>query len=168
VVWVTSHKTGGSQLSMTPAKRVLRHVVGNSAEIPPGGRKVVQVAGRRIGVFNVKGRYYALRDSCPHQGAPLCTGVITGTARPNFVVGGPPVSEWVRAGEILRCPWHNWEFDIFTGKAISGGRFRVATYEVYVASLEQLRASGELKVVNRGLLESEGDASEVILLETPH
>jgi 3-phenylpropionate/trans-cinnamate dioxygenase ferredoxin subunit len=22
-----------------------------------------------------------------------------------------------RAGEMLRCPWHNWEFDIRTGKS---------------------------------------------------
>ena len=43
-------------------------------EIPPGGRKIVEVAGRTIGVFNVDGEFFALLNRCPHQGGPLCTG----------------------------------------------------------------------------------------------
>ena len=51
-----------------------RHVVARVADIPPGERLIVDIAGRSIGVFNVDGRFYALRNSCPHQGGPLCLG----------------------------------------------------------------------------------------------
>src|SRR5947207_3268589 len=57
------------------------YVVGTVDEIPVGGRKIVEVAGRSIGIFNVAGEYVALRNRCPHQGGPLCLGVLTGSAR---------------------------------------------------------------------------------------
>ena len=50
------------------------HVVGTTDEIGPGQRKIVEIDGRSIGVFNVGGRYYALRNQCPHAGARLCDG----------------------------------------------------------------------------------------------
>jgi nitrite reductase/ring-hydroxylating ferredoxin subunit len=40
--------------------------------------------------------------------------------------------EWIRDGEILRCPWHHWEFDIVTGRTLFPSRQRVATYKVTV------------------------------------
>ena len=43
-------------------------------DVPPGGRKIVAVGGREIGVFNLGGTFYALRNICPHRGAPLCRG----------------------------------------------------------------------------------------------
>ena len=36
----------------------------------------------------------------------------------------------MREGEVLKCPWHQWEFDIRTGHAIYDPRLRVRTYEV--------------------------------------
>ena len=59
-----------------PARRrpMARHVVARVDEIPPGERKIVEVAGRSIGVFNVGGEFFALRNRCPHQGGPLCEG----------------------------------------------------------------------------------------------
>src|SRR5437660_142864 len=51
-----------------------RHVVATVAEVPPGERKLVMVAGREIGIFNVGGRFFAVRNRCPHQGGPLCQG----------------------------------------------------------------------------------------------
>ena len=29
---------------------------------------------RSIGVFNISGEYFAVRNVCPHQQAPLCEG----------------------------------------------------------------------------------------------
>ena len=55
-----------------------RHVVCAAADLPAGARRIVQVDGRSIGVFNVHGRYYALRNLCPHRWAPLCLGRIRG------------------------------------------------------------------------------------------
>jgi nitrite reductase/ring-hydroxylating ferredoxin subunit len=90
-----------------------RHVVATLGEIPPGGRKAVTVAGRPIGVFNVNGEHYALIDRCPHMGAELCWGQITG----RFEADRPGEYRLTRAGEMLRCPWHGWEFDIKTGQS---------------------------------------------------
>jgi 3-phenylpropionate/trans-cinnamate dioxygenase ferredoxin subunit len=30
---------------------------------------------------------------------------------------GPRDYQYERAGEILRCPWHQWEFDVRTGRS---------------------------------------------------
>jgi len=87
--------------------------VASVSEIPPGGRKIVRVAGREIGVFNLGGEFYALLNRCPHQGGKLCLGTLTGLATSKE----PGRFEWSRAGEMLKCPWHGWEFDIRTGQS---------------------------------------------------
>jgi len=90
-----------------------RYRVATVDEIPAGQRKIVEVAGRSIGVFNIGGEFFALRNRCPHQGGPLCLGPLGG-----FVVSsGPGEYTYSRQGEILRCPWHGWEFDIRTGQS---------------------------------------------------
>jgi nitrite reductase/ring-hydroxylating ferredoxin subunit len=112
-----------------------RYIVGKVSELPPGERKIVEVQGRSIGVFNVHGTYYALRNSCPHQGAPLCLGAITGMTVPNK----PGEYVWAREGEILRCPWHGWEFDVTSGRSVCNPhRTRVKTYEVTVEEDESV------------------------------
>jgi nitrite reductase/ring-hydroxylating ferredoxin subunit len=106
-----------------------KHVIGRVGDIPPGGRKIVEVEGRSIGVFNVRGAYYALRNACPHQGGPVCKGRLIGlTTAP-----APNVFEYSRAGEIVCCPWHGWEFDVTNGRSIfNPHRVRVRSYEVTV------------------------------------
>ena len=37
-----------------------------------------------------------------------------------------------RDGEIIRCPWHLWEFEIATGRCLVDSRARVKTYPVHV------------------------------------
>jgi nitrite reductase/ring-hydroxylating ferredoxin subunit len=114
-----------------------KHIVSSVAELPPGERRIVEVEGRSIGVFNVHGRFYALRNRCPHQAAPLCLGAIKGMAMPSQ----PGEYVWAREGEIIRCPWHGWEFDITSGRSIfNPHRVRVAAYKVTVeaADAEQI------------------------------
>lgn len=111
-----------------------RHVVARADEIPPGTRKIVEIAGRSIGVFNVGGEFFALRNRCPHQGGPLCIGPLGG-----FVSSTGP-GEYVvsRRGEILRCPWHGWEFDIRTGQSwFDPRRVRVRGYEVTIEPAQE-------------------------------
>jgi 3-phenylpropionate/trans-cinnamate dioxygenase ferredoxin subunit len=55
-----------------------KYIVATLDELPPGSRKLVEVAGRSIGVFNLEGEFYALRNRCPHQGGPLCEGKLSG------------------------------------------------------------------------------------------
>ena len=82
-------------------------VVGKAVEIPVGGRKIiVPFRGRAgIGIFNVNGSFYALRNICPHKRGPLCTGEVAGrsttTAPPSTTDG---FVDYERDGEIIRCP----------------------------------------------------------------
>ncbi len=107
------------------------YIVATIDEIPPGGRKIVEVAGRSLGIFNVGGVHYALRNRCPHQGGPLCDGVLTGFLEADE----PGVYRYSRKGEILRCPWHGWEFDVTTGQSwFDPMGTRVRRYPVMVES----------------------------------
>ena len=80
-------------------------------EVVPGTRKVIGIDGRQIVLFNIEGRFYAIDDACPHQGAALSEGELEGAS--------------------VICPWHGACFDLATGVAT---RFplaeRVSTYEV--------------------------------------
>ncbi|MCX6046000.1 MAG: Rieske (2Fe-2S) protein [Chloroflexi bacterium] len=111
-----------------------KHIVATVDEIPPGQRKLVDVAGRSIGVFNINGDFFALRNSCPHQGGPLCTGRLSG-----FLTASQPGDyTYTRQGEILRCPWHGWEFDVKTGQSWwDPTGTRVRNYKVSVEKIAQ-------------------------------
>jgi nitrite reductase/ring-hydroxylating ferredoxin subunit len=111
-----------------------------ASELAPGGRRIVDCGGKSIGVFNVKGSYYALRNMCPHQFAPICLGTITGTSIPGQV----GEYGWQKEGEIIRCPWHAWEFEIATGRSIfNPHKVRVKTYEVSVEASTDLATTGQ-------------------------
>ena len=106
-----------------------KYVIAPVSEIPPGERKIVDVGGRSLGVFNINGEIFALRNRCPHQGGPLCTGRLSG-----FLQAAVP-GEYIysRPGEVLRCPWHGWEFDVRTGQSwFDPARTRVRSYEASV------------------------------------
>ncbi|MET0653358.1 MAG: Rieske (2Fe-2S) protein [Hyphomicrobiaceae bacterium] len=90
-----------------------KHVVAAVNEIPPGGRKLVTADGRAIVVFNLGGEFFALSNRCPHRGGSLCQGNLTGLV----LSDEPGEYQYIRRGEIIRCPWHSWEFDIRTGKS---------------------------------------------------
>lgn len=105
------------------------HVVCPAADLETGDVRIVDVDNRSIGVFNTGEGYYALNNQCPHRGAPLCEGSVTGlTTSPE-----PGTLELERQNEILKCPWHGWEFDITTGKSVvDPEKIRTMTYDVTV------------------------------------
>lgn len=106
-----------------------KYVVAPAREIAPGGRKLVDVKGRKIVIFNLKGEFFAVSDRCPHQGGPLSQGLLTG-----FVSSSEPGEYcYTRQGEVIRCPWHSWEYDIRTGKSCCDPRrVQVRRFEVAV------------------------------------
>ena len=117
-----------SQATATPAAK-RRYVVAAVGEIQPGGRKLVEVAGRRVVVFNLGGEFFALGDRCPHQGGSLAAGCLTGEVSSP----GPGEYRYARRGEMIRCPWHYWEFDIRTGQSrFDPGRVRTRRYDTRV------------------------------------
>ncbi|MSO75364.1 MAG: Rieske (2Fe-2S) protein [Alphaproteobacteria bacterium] len=112
-----------------------RHVVATLDEIAPGTCKIVTVAGREIGIFNVASQFYGLINRCPHGGAPLCRGRIHG----RMEAAAPGQYRLTRPGEMLRCPWHGWEFDIRTGQSwCDPDNVRVRSYAVSVEPGETL------------------------------
>ena len=119
----------------------MKYVVATVDEIPPGERKIVDIGGRSIGVFNVQGEYFAVLNRCPHQGGPLCQGRLAGSV----VSSRAGEYEYAREGEILRCPWHSWEYDVRTGQSwFDPARVRVGRYNVTVepAPTEESAAAG--------------------------
>lgn len=106
-----------------------RHVVGAVRDLPPGSRRLARIAGQDIVVFNVGGAFFALANRCPHQGGPLCEGRLTGL----LDAAAPGQYRYSRPGEILRCPWHGWEFDIRTGQSrCEPGRIRTRSFPVEI------------------------------------
>ena len=73
--------------------------VADRSELPPGGKKLVEVDGRAIALFNVGGRFHAIDDVCTHDGGPLAEGEF-------------------RDCEV-RCPRHGARFDVRTGRPLS-------------------------------------------------
>ena len=82
-------------------------------ELPPGGKKLFEIDGRAIAVFNVEGSYYAIDDVCTHDGGPLAEGDLRGCE--------------------IECPRHGARFDVRTGKALSFPAFEpVASHVVEI------------------------------------
>ena len=111
-------------MSNPPSSR-RRYVVARTGEIPTGTRRIVELEGQSIGVFNVHDCYVAVLNLCPHEFAPVCLGRLGGTTLPS----APGEWTWGREGEILACPWHGWEFDLLTGACLTDHR-RLRRYEV--------------------------------------
>jgi nitrite reductase (NADH) small subunit/3-phenylpropionate/trans-cinnamate dioxygenase ferredoxin subunit len=86
--------------------------VARVGEIPEGEGRPFEVAGRMIAVFLEGGRYFALDDACPHQGAPLCDGIV--------------------GDKSVTCTWHGWRFSLEDGRWLDSPRTRVGTYPVRV------------------------------------
>ncbi|HTE61802.1 MAG TPA: Rieske (2Fe-2S) protein [Solirubrobacteraceae bacterium] len=124
-----------------------KHVIARVDEIPEGGRLIVEVGGRSIGIFNVDGRFYALLNRCPHQGAKLCRGSVIGRVEAD----GPGNLTYDGTRRMVQCPWHGWEYDIETGQS-----FFDSTVRPYPVGVE-----------DGGEVTAEVEAGEAVPLEAP-
>ena len=95
-----------------------KHAVAQIADLPPGERKIIEIDGKSLGVFNVNGKYVAVLNLCPHELAPVCLGRVGGTTLPS----APDEFIWGHEGEILACPWHGWEFNLLSGQCLTDRR----------------------------------------------
>jgi nitrite reductase/ring-hydroxylating ferredoxin subunit len=71
--------------------------VARAADVPRGEGRMFEVKGRQIALFNLSGTFYAIDNTCLHQGGPLAEGELD--------------------GEIVTCPWHGWTYDVTTGQS---------------------------------------------------
>ena len=88
------------------------------AELEVGERRIIEADGKSIGVFNTGSQVVAVLNICPHAFAPVCRGKLGGTTLPSQ----PGEFIWGRENEILRCPWHGWEFDLHSGQCLTDRR----------------------------------------------
>jgi 3-phenylpropionate/trans-cinnamate dioxygenase ferredoxin subunit len=88
--------------------------VGSVDEVRREGCRIVEVAGRPVGVISVGEEFYAVGDRCPHMGASMCTGSLGGT----FLAAPPHELVYGMDERVIRCPWHGWEFDLETGRSL--------------------------------------------------
>jgi nitrite reductase/ring-hydroxylating ferredoxin subunit len=72
------------------------HRAAVTEDIPAGQTHFCCVAGRPIVIANFRGRFYALDGICAHRGNPL---------------------EGARLlDHLIACPWHNFQYDVRTGR----------------------------------------------------
>ena len=84
----------------------------NVSELPPGTCKAVEVNGKTVALFNVDGKVYALDNVCLHRGGPLGEGFLE--------------------GEVVTCPWHQWQYNVRTGEMCGNPAVKVTAYPVQV------------------------------------
>ena len=90
--------------------------VARVGDVPDRAGLPVEVDGRMIALFFDGGRYYAIDDACPHQGAPLCDGLVE--------------------GRTVTCTWHGWRFSLEDGSWLDSPRIKVGAYPVRVVGDE--------------------------------
>jgi len=75
---------------------------------------IKEINGKSIGAILVDGVVHTILNYCPHEAAEVCKGKVTGTVLPSNV------GEYLYDGnqKVISCPWHGWEFDIKSGKAL--------------------------------------------------
>jgi nitrite reductase (NADH) small subunit/3-phenylpropionate/trans-cinnamate dioxygenase ferredoxin subunit len=86
--------------------------VARVSELKPGQCRSVEAEGFMIALFNVDGTIYALDNTCPHAGGPLGEGQLY--------------------GEVVKCPWHGWKFNVRTGQRPENAAFTVEQHRVEV------------------------------------
>ncbi|MBI4851670.1 MAG: Rieske (2Fe-2S) protein [Acidobacteria bacterium] len=72
--------------------------VGDLESVSQGQILVIIHDGYRIAIYCDRENYYAIEDICPHMGAFFSNGY--------------------QEGNLIICPWHNWEFALDTGKCV--------------------------------------------------
>lgn len=86
--------------------------VGRVEDIPSGRVATVTLPrGAELALYHIDDQFYAIGNFCPHKGAPLADGRLS--------------------GQTVECDWHGWRFDLRTGLCLTGGS-AVETYEVMI------------------------------------
>ena len=82
------------------------------ADLEIGKSAIIEVGGKEIALFNYKGNFYAIDNTCPHRGAPLGEGRIE--------------------EGILICPNHEWRFELKSGWCPQNPELSTEVYPIKV------------------------------------
>ena len=100
--------------------------VAKASEMTDGDRRIVTAGRHEIGVFLSGGSFYAYSNQCLHQGGPLDMGPTYG----HHTTAG--VGEYVvdETRDVLKCPWHGYEYDVRTGSTVFDEKRCLPTFAV--------------------------------------
>ncbi|MDO8627902.1 MAG: Rieske 2Fe-2S domain-containing protein [Candidatus Diapherotrites archaeon] len=77
-------------------------------DVPDGEGRTFTANGNEIAVFNVGGEFNIISNVCAHKGGPLGEGILDGAT--------------------VSCPWHQWKYDVTTGKSATSPNICVAKF----------------------------------------
>jgi nitrite reductase (NADH) small subunit len=97
----------------------------SAADVEEGRFLVVSLRGVEIGITRMGDRYYAVRNICPHQQAPICLGKVMPAPLPS----APDEIRFDRTRHVVVCQRHQWEFSLVSGDVLfTTARGRLRTY----------------------------------------
>jgi nitrite reductase/ring-hydroxylating ferredoxin subunit len=88
------------------------YLLGRIDEFPEGKGRAFKAGARTVAVFRSNGKVYAIANRCIHKGASMCDATLA------------------ENGRVVRCPWHNWAFDLETGEQCLDRSEKIRTFEV--------------------------------------
>jgi len=113
----------------------VKYHVCREEDVPVGQMRTYTVKNLPVVVVHSKkGEFYAIYGICPHQRSLLGQGVLGGLTE-----AGAPGEEfrYTREGEIIRCAWHGFDYDVITGTCLTAPeKLRVRTYPVTIDERE--------------------------------
>jgi nitrite reductase/ring-hydroxylating ferredoxin subunit len=86
------------------------------AAVPEGTAQKVNMPNMSLLVINAGGHIYALKNQCPHLGCAMHKGELDGL--------------------FIKCPCHDWVFDIRSGEFTAAPEITIPTYPVKVENGE--------------------------------
>lgn len=105
--------------------------VGADADIGEGERRIVRHGNHEIGVLRANGILRAFLNHCPHQGGPVCNGMLV--HKTEEIIREDRTYAGMRFSKDqlnLVCPWHGVEFDVATGRNAGDGRLSLRSFKV--------------------------------------
>lgn len=112
---------------MSAAGEQVSVVVCAADELEPGGMVAGRLGSMPIVVIRTTdGELHALEDRCLHQGARLSRGRLLPAAEGD-AVGSHRMDD---AREVVKCPWHGYQYDVRTGCAVFDRRIALRRVRV--------------------------------------
>jgi nitrite reductase/ring-hydroxylating ferredoxin subunit len=96
----------------------------------PGAKRIIETDRGSVGVFNIDNEYFAILDTCAHQGGPLCEGTVLNHVTAEFNGVGQRVTEKFTDENVVKCPWHGWEYHLDSGDLAGDNKISLPTFDV--------------------------------------
>jgi nitrite reductase/ring-hydroxylating ferredoxin subunit len=100
-----------------------------SDDLPPGSIRDARLGPIPVVVVRTtSGALYVLTGRCLHQGGPLSRGGLGWASESSEIVGQYQMEE---EQQILRCPWHGYEYDVTSGCTLVGPKRALQTFKAW-------------------------------------